>query len=402
MDSWTRMAHPDMVKTTTSNFWVSSYKGIFDVKTDPNNENWVYVTVLGKGKGLYLSKDAGQTFTKLITDDHMRSVAIMPKNSNYLYATSSSAFKAGGYNAESNGIYFSRDGGATWSKENDGMPYDFAMNVEIDNLERPTVFVGVPGTGYQKAPVPVRELPIADAGDDQELNCSVNEVTLGGNLTSSGDDVNYLWTTVDGNIVSEIDKKEILVDTSGTYKLSVHINGETSIVTDEVQVSLNPGPTATVGEDVFLDFGESIQLEGSGGGQYEWTPTEGLSDPTISNPIASPKVTTTYTLTVTDTNGCQSSEAITVNVTANPVGVSPEESFVIYPVPAHDVLTIYNVNQTEFEVFLYDIQMALMLNQVATEELIEIDVTGLARGNYIVGISDKENNKFSTFKIILE
>jgi subtilisin-like proprotein convertase family protein len=39
---------------------------------------------------------------------------------------------------------------------------------------------------------------------------------------------------------------------------------------------------------------------------YAWTPSTGLSDPGISNPVASPLVTTTYHLVITDENGCNS------------------------------------------------------------------------------------------------
>ena len=51
--------------------------------------------------------------------------------------------------------------------------------------------------------------------------------------------------------------------------------------------------------------GESSQLNalangGSGTYTYSWEPTSGLSDPTIANPVASPLVTTTYTVTVDD------------------------------------------------------------------------------------------------------
>ncbi|MBL7773229.1 MAG: M4 family metallopeptidase [Chitinophagaceae bacterium] len=41
---------------------------------------------------------------------------------------------------------------------------------------------------------------------------------------------------------------------------------------------------------------------------YSWSPSSFLSNSTISNPVASPKATTIYTLTITDGNGCTSSE----------------------------------------------------------------------------------------------
>ncbi len=47
---------------------------------------------------------------------------------------------------------------------------------------------------------------------------------------------------------------------------------------------------------------------------YNWTPAASLSNATISNPVASPVVTTIYTVTVTGTNTCTTSANITVTV----------------------------------------------------------------------------------------
>ena len=52
---------------------------------------------------------------------------------------------------------------------------------------------------------------------------------------------------------------------------------------------------------------------------FEWTPVEGLSDPTIQNPMASPSTTTTYSVIASSSTGCVVTETVTVNV----VGVAP-------------------------------------------------------------------------------
>ncbi|MDQ3190803.1 MAG: T9SS type A sorting domain-containing protein [Bacteroidota bacterium] len=53
---------------------------------------------------------------------------------------------------------------------------------------------------------------------------------------------------------------------------------------------------------------------------YSWTPATGLSNPNISNPIASPLVTTTYTLSATSSTGCTRQQSVTVNI----VGIAPK------------------------------------------------------------------------------
>ena len=50
---------------------------------------------------------------------------------------------------------------------------------------------------------------------------------------------------------------------------------------------------------------------------YLWSPSTGLSDPNIGNPTATPAVTTTYHLTLTDSKGCVKEDSVVVVV--NPV-----------------------------------------------------------------------------------
>ena len=94
-------------------------------------------------------------------------------------------------------------------------------------------------------------------------------------------------------------------------------NGCTACDTFVVEVMLAPPPST--GPNVAICFGDSVQLGAnpSAGTTYNWTPITGLSNPSVSNPNASPPVTTTYTLTAQWANGCISSG--TVTVTVNPL-----------------------------------------------------------------------------------
>ena len=51
----------------------------------------------------------------------------------------------------------------------------------------------------------------------------------------------------------------------------------------------------TCGNQV-IQPGQSVQLWASGVDFFQWSPVTGLSDPSSSNPVASPTVTTTYTV----------------------------------------------------------------------------------------------------------
>ena len=71
---------------------------------------------------------------------------------------------------------------------------------------------------------------------------------------------------------------------------------------------------ANTGKDATLLQGQSVALPGTGTGIPIWTPASYLDNSTIFMPIATPPQSTTYTLSVTDTNGCVNSDIVTITV----------------------------------------------------------------------------------------
>lgn len=117
--------------------------------------------------------------------------------------------------------------------------------------------------------------------------------------------------------------------TTTTYFAAVEdANGCKDTGSVEITVNPLPTPTVSVGDDSIC-IGSATNLVASGGVQYDWSPTTGLSDPQIANPIASPTVTTNYVVTVTDVNGCQNTAAQNITVLPLPtVGVSSASPYV--------------------------------------------------------------------------
>ncbi len=99
----------------------------------------------------------------------------------------------------------------------------------------------------------------------------------------------------------------------GTWEIIYTIAGGCGDA-DTIQVTVYDDPIADAGMDTTIYLGEVVGLNGQGGVNYTWTPPDGLSCTNCSNPNASPFTTTTYVMTITDINGCSSSDNVTVYV----------------------------------------------------------------------------------------
>lgn len=81
-------------------------------------------------------------------------------------------------------------------------------------------------------------------------------------------------------------------------------------------------PVASAGSPSSICGGSSTTIGGSptasggsgGAYTYAWAPAGSLSNPTVSNPTASPTVTTTYTVTVSTGTGCSATSTVVVTV----------------------------------------------------------------------------------------
>jgi gliding motility-associated-like protein len=87
--------------------------------------------------------------------------------------------------------------------------------------------------------------------------------------------------------------------------------------TSSTMISVVPPNTATA-TSASVCIGDTAQLFASGGGTYLWTPGNGLSDSTISNPIVVTNTTTNYTVSVSASSICPPATAV-ATVKINPI-----------------------------------------------------------------------------------
>jgi len=163
-------------------------------------------------------------------------------------------------------------------------------------------------TGTSTVTVTVRPSPTVGAGPDRTI-CAGASASL-----SATGGVSYTWSPAAGLSDPTMPNPVASPTTTTTYTVTAtDANGCTGTAT--VTITVTTLQTANGGPDRAICLGGSTTLAGSGGTTYSWSPTIGLSDPNIANPVADPMTTTTYTVTVGDATGCTGTATVTVTVT---------------------------------------------------------------------------------------
>ncbi len=144
-------------------------------------------------------------------------------------------------------------------------------------------------------------------------------------LTVTGGEEPYSYAWSNGAITEDLTDLY-----AGTYSV---------VITDAFGCTINTDITLTEPDLLIADAGVnqpicysfSTTIGGSptatgGAGEYTylWSPSTGLDDPTLANPVASPQLTTIFTVTVMDENGCV--DISSMEVTVNPLPVASIEA----------------------------------------------------------------------------
>ena len=146
--------------------------------------------------------------------------------------------------------------------------------------------------------------------------CLGEELTLSAEAISEAD---YLWSGPDGFASTE---QSITIDNvdnanAGTYTLAVSLEDcESDPIDVDVEINELPEIEATAMPSV-LDIIEEVQLEANGNinNDYQWEPSDLVSDPTIQNPVTNIFETTIFYVETIDSNGCSNIDSIIVRVT---------------------------------------------------------------------------------------
>jgi hypothetical protein len=143
--------------------------------------------------------------------------------------------------------------------------------------------------------ITVNPLPTVSAGQAQTV-CAGSSVTLNATGAST-----YLW---DNNVQNSV---AFIPDTTQTYTVTgTDINGCEN--TAQITVIVHALPTVSGGQNQSVCAGATLVLNGAGALTYTWNNT-------VQNGVAFiPSTTQTYTVIGTDTNGCQGTDQVLVEV----------------------------------------------------------------------------------------
>ncbi|MEO6220313.1 MAG: PKD domain-containing protein, partial [Ginsengibacter sp.] len=155
-----------------------------------------------------------------------------------------------------------------------------------------------------KKPFKITVIPGVDSvcvGDGVQLNASYAE--------------NYLWTPAQSLNNPSIANPIASPNTNTTYKVIGFDSAKCFKDSAYVTVSTFNYPTVNAGPDKTIKAGTSVLMSAVYSNDvinWLWSPATALNCTTCSSPIATPNITTTYTIKVENNGGCSATDDVTI------------------------------------------------------------------------------------------
>ena len=164
--------------------------------------------------------------------------------------------------------------------------------------------------------------PITVYTNSISISSSTLTICQGATLTLTGTGAQtYTWNT--GATTSSI---SVTPTVSTTYSL-IGTN-PCGTFTTSVNVTVNPiTGTITSAPSFSICKGSSTTLTASGGTSYTWSPSTALSSTNTAATVASPTISTTYSMTLMNASGCSRTYTKTISVYTNSLNISASPAF---------------------------------------------------------------------------
>jgi len=243
---------------------------------------------------------------------------------NTVCATESIALNA----TATSGLTFSwsATGGATATGSTTGPGVTYTWPVSAENTVQTVTLVVTNSDNCSKTytkSVSVTTKVFAAAGPDKTI-CQGGSTQIGGSPAGPAG-ATYSWTPNFGLNSTTVANPQANPIVTTTYTLTTTLNG--CVKSDQVEVTVNSllGPNADAGGNKNLCQGSTVTIGGNPtstatGVIYQWTPSAGLNNATIANPVAS--AAGQYKVKVTNNSGCFNEDSIVVTQIVCAVTVS--------------------------------------------------------------------------------
>ena len=159
-------------------------------------------------------------------------------------------------------------------------------------------------------PKPIIDLNFSDA-------CKNSLVNFKG-INISGNFAQWNWNFGDGSAGTGVTTQHVYSKT-GNFPVTLFAVEQNGCISDTLKKIINIyGTNAYAGSDTIAAPLQPIQLHASGGLSYQWTPSTGLNNPNIADPVAILTQSQTYILKIFTPEGCETYDTLTIKVFKGP------------------------------------------------------------------------------------
>ncbi|WMN12175.1 FG-GAP-like repeat-containing protein [Marivirga salinae] len=176
--------------------------------------------------------------------------------------------------------------------------------------------------------------------------CEAEEVAL--NFPQQVDSLK--WFSATSGFISNKFSTSIFIEKNELISFEAYLNG--CLIEGQFSINIDNSKVEITNNTVEIKRGGSVQLNAIGAAEYEWNPSQALGQNNISNPVASPQVTTKFTVKGVSALGCVTYDSVEVKVLQE---AFIPELFTPNGDSKNDNLRIYGlVDVAQFEFIIYD------------------------------------------------
>ncbi len=239
------------------------------------------------------------------------------------------------------------------------------------------------------------------------LICSGSQAQITASLNVVNSQTNYLWS-VNGIIFSNLLDSILSIAIDSTTNIMAYINSSsvcnTQVIPSTNSITINTFPSTAVTFNSpqtntwFCANDPAFQITGG-------MPIGGIySGSGVSNGMFTPSVTlpniNVISYTYQDTNLCitQAIDTFLVDVCTNISILHSNENLKVFPIPAKDIIYItVNDNSHSNSIDIIDITGNIILREVLSKNINEINISMLSSGLYFITVNDGVKQSISKF-----